>query len=82
MNDGGPAFPVLSYEYKATGDLHPSPTMQSGMTLRKYFFAKVMQGFCANPSVFAPNGMTGWALVNCSEDVLVNYAFIHSRCHD
>ena len=24
-----------------------------------------MAGFCANPAVFAANGMTGWALVNC-----------------
>jgi len=44
INDGGPAFPVLSYEYKASGDLHPSPTMQSGMTLRDWFAGMSLNG--------------------------------------
>ena len=29
-----------------------------------------LQGFCANPSVFAPNGNTGWGLVNCTNEQL------------
>lgn len=36
---------------------------------------KIIAGFCANPAVFGPNGMTGWNLVNCNEGELVNYAF-------
>lgn len=35
---GGPAFP-------RPGDFHP----QFGMTMRDYFAAKAMQGFCGNP---------------------------------
>lgn len=42
INDGGPAFPALSYEYKAAGDLHPSPTMQSGMSLRVHCAVTVL----------------------------------------
>jgi hypothetical protein len=42
--DGGPAFPVLEYEFKASGDLHPSPTMQPGMSLRDYFAAAAVTG--------------------------------------
>lgn len=36
INDGGPAFPV------------PSLAVGSGMTLRDYFAAAALQGFCAN----------------------------------
>lgn len=37
-DDGGPAFPPV----------HDPHTHQSGMSLRDYFAAKVMQGFCAD----------------------------------
>ena len=40
---------------------------------RKYFAAKALQGFCANPAVFAENGMSGWGLVNCTADRLGEY---------
>lgn len=42
MNDGGPAFPVI------TGH---SSLNSSGMTLRDYFAAKAMQGVYANPEL-------------------------------
>lgn len=41
INDGGPAFPVVS---EVMGHC-------SGMTLRDYFAAKAMQGFAADPSM-------------------------------
>lgn len=43
---------------------------EPGLTKREYFAAMAMQGFCANPAVHAPNGMTGWGLVNCDENQL------------
>lgn len=70
-SNGGPAFPV-PYSNEADG-----PTMMptTGMSVRQYFAAKVMQGFCANPAIFAANPQTGWDLVNAEEDDLVAYAF-------
>jgi hypothetical protein len=50
---GGPAFPVLSYEYKATGDLHPSPTVQPGMSFRDWLAGMALQGMLAGS---APEG--------------------------
>lgn len=44
-NAGGPAFPVLTYEYKGTGDLHPSPTIEYGMTLRDWFAGQALIGY-------------------------------------
>lgn len=46
-----------------------------GMTLRDFFAAKIIQGFCANPAIFASNAMNGWQLVNCSEESLIKYAY-------
>jgi hypothetical protein len=40
INNGGPAFPV------------PSLAVGSGMTLRDYFAAAALQGFCANQNSF------------------------------
>ena len=43
---GGPAFPSgLKEEADDTVD-----SLHKGMTLRDYFAAKAMQGFCANPA--------------------------------
>jgi hypothetical protein len=42
---------------------------------RDQYAAKIMAGFCANPAIFAPNGMCGWSLVNCTDADLVGYAF-------
>jgi hypothetical protein len=58
-----PAFPTLA----VAGDVALS---EGGITMRDYFAAKALQGFCANPAVFASNGMSGWDLVNCTEDQL------------
>lgn len=44
------------------------------MTTRLEIASRVLAGFAANPSVFAPNGMNGWALVNCTDQDLVGYA--------
>ena len=33
-----------------------------------------MQGFCANPAIFAANALNGWGLVNTTEDDLCTYA--------
>jgi len=38
--------------------------------------AGVLKGFCANPAIFAPNGMNGWQLVNCTEEQLAGYAYV------
>ena len=42
-HDGGTAFPVLELN-KVTGDVC---AQHLGMTLRDYFAAKAMQGYCA-----------------------------------
>jgi len=48
---------------------------ESGITIRDYFAAKALQGFCANPAIFAANAMNGWHLVNCKEPELCDYAY-------
>lgn len=82
MNDGGPAFPGLAYT-SGYGCSKPIPmpsgdTVWSeytqGMTRRAYYKAKIIAGFCANPSIFAHNDRCGWSLVNCSDNDLVGYA--------
>ena len=42
-NTGGPAFPVLHW---ISGE---STGAEEGMTLRDYFAAKAMQGYCSDP---------------------------------
>lgn len=42
-HDGGPAFPVESYDHEADMD-----TVKLGMTLRDYFAAAALQGMLAN----------------------------------
>ena len=58
-----PAFPTFG------------PRENSGMSLRDYFAAKALSGFCANPAVFAENPRSGWGLVNASVENLTNYCF-------
>lgn len=36
--------------------------------------SRILAGFCANPSVFAANGVSGWSLVNCTDGDLIGYA--------
>jgi hypothetical protein len=69
-DNGGPAFPVTLFEGQTLGD-----GTANGMTLRDYGAFKALQGFCANPAVFAANGISGWGLVNCTEEQLSNYAY-------
>lgn len=47
---------------------------EPGMSLHDYFTAKIMQGFCSNPAIFAPNDMCGWSLVNADDFQLIGYA--------
>jgi len=71
VNDGGPAFPIPL----ESGQTWQAMGLCDGMTLRDYFAAKAMQGFCANPAVFAHNDRSGWGLVNCTESQLVDICY-------
>jgi hypothetical protein len=81
LDDGGPAFPVMRGLDVATfldngGNTCSRTTTamaSEGLSIRDYFAAKVMQGFCANPAVFAANGMCGWKLVNATNENLAAY---------
>lgn len=49
---------------------------ETGMTLRDYFAAKVLQGLCANPGgPFQRNEMSGWDIVNCKYEDIVKMAY-------
>lgn len=71
--DNPPAFPVASASFTADGSLY-SARSTPGMTIREWYAGQIIAGLCANPSVFASNGMTGWGLVNCNEKELAGYA--------
>lgn len=58
------AFPIPGLEQDADFN---------GMSLKAYYAAKIMQGFCANPAVFAPNSQCGWDLVNMDPHQLASY---------
>ena len=45
INDGGPVHPIV----ETNGQGQPELT-HTGISLRDYFAAKAMQGFCADPS--------------------------------
>ncbi len=45
-----------------------------GMSVRQYYKAKIIAGFCANPAIFAQNANCGWSLVNCKDSELTGYA--------
>lgn len=71
-NDGGPAF-ARNERMDRFGDSFGEG--QIGMSLRDYFAGKALQGLCANPAVFAANGINGWKLVNCSDADLTSYTY-------
>ena len=54
INDGGPAFPIsptsvtMEPNPNGVGMLATHHGMQSGVTIRDYFAAAALQGFCAN----------------------------------
>jgi hypothetical protein len=78
-NDGGAAFPspgVVMHESTDRGLQEYQQGVYAGMTLRDYFAAKALSGFCANPSIFAPNPVNGWSLVNCKNEDLADYAYV------
>ena len=47
-NNGGPAFPEISYKESLGGGSHIM-TVYGGMTLRDWFAAKAMQGMLVRP---------------------------------
>ena len=49
-DNGGPAFPTPRLEMNDEGVVTAFAVMADGMTLRDYFAAKAMQGFCAGGS--------------------------------
>jgi len=65
-----PAFPC-DWDY-----INSNREAANGMSLRQYFAGKALQGFCANPAVFASNSTSGWDLVNCNEEQLINRALL------
>ena len=73
--NGGPAFPQVDTVWNPDAEEREVRTVAEGVSVRDYFAAKVLQGFCANPAVFASDKLSGWALVNGTEDTLSNYAY-------
>lgn len=53
---GGAAFPELAKSFMDRRDDSTMYESTGGMTLRDYFAAKAMQGFCANNSHSAVDG--------------------------
>lgn len=72
LQGGGPAFPIpgdaacVSVTEGNTTRIVPL----NGITQRAYLAGKALQGFCANPSIFASNQQSGWDLVNCTDQQL------------
>lgn len=64
------AFPTGSWEYDGNGTV--LPYQEPGLSKRELFAAMAMQGLLANPGgPIQANGMSGWALCNCTEDDVV-----------
>ena len=42
---------------------------------REKLASAILQGFCANPAVFASNQVCGWSLVNCTDKDLIGYCY-------
>jgi len=47
---------------------------RKGDDLRDMLAGQALSGFCANPSIFQANSMSGWDLVNCTERQLADCA--------
>jgi hypothetical protein len=70
--DGGPAFPQTSTDYERG---IPSVHVTGGMTLRQWYIGQALAGLCANPGgPFQANSMSGWGIVNCTEDDVASVA--------
>lgn len=65
-NTGGPAFP----SHGTMGEVS-----HEGMTLHDCYVGKVLQGLFANPGgPIQASDMSGWRLVNCTLEQLVDFA--------
>lgn len=53
--------------------MHERDDSLRGMTLRQWYAGQALAGFCANPAVFAANGMCGWKLANATEEDMAGY---------
>ncbi len=51
INDGGPAFPCVYYS-EPIGSIGSQLTIKGGLSIRDYFAAAALQGFCANQNSF------------------------------
>lgn len=71
------AFPRAAQYHEPKPDEVLLPA-QWGLTKRELIAAMAMQGFCANPAVFAPNPINGWQLVNCSDETLNKICISHA----
>jgi hypothetical protein len=72
INTGCPAFPTSEYNGCNQGE--------PGMTLRDYFAAAALQGFCANPN---NQPMMDKHFKNLAEDALLAADFlINARSHE
>lgn len=68
IQDGGPAYPRVGMQYKDASGLPLAASSgygwelepQNGMSLRDHLASQALAGICANPSVHAPNPMSGW----------------------
>lgn len=56
VKDGGSAFPVLPPVDETGRNAVGYPLPESGMTLRDYFAAHIIQGMMANPSLLSQSG--------------------------
>lgn len=73
MNDNNePAFPCLGFYKGVDGDLHPTPAIHAGITIRDYFAAHALQGMLSYSPADPPNG--DWNS-NCSIDDAAKTAY-------
>ncbi len=76
IDDGGPAFPVVTDQYDYGYEKAIPKQIAPGMSLRDAAALKAMQGLCANPGgPFQENGRSGWGLVNCTLDDVATTAY-------
>jgi hypothetical protein len=77
FNDGGPAFPQpLTFSPEGTANIASEYFNEvSGMSIRDWFAGQALAGLCANPGgPFQANGMSGWAITNCTVGDIANLA--------
>lgn len=74
MNENEPAFPGLSISENCASGEVTRHQIYGGFTKRELGALMILQGFAANPAVFAYNAQCGWSLVNSTEAELVAYA--------